>query len=619
MPTYEPLNSTDQEISQLIRARYPILTIVTYEERRVLAQLEGVRQDLIERRQAHLQQQFERARTEEERRIPQEQMKRLDHAHQILRWSCTGGLIHWSHYEKTPDGTLRHAPRPLPLNVKDTANPVEVLSYLRNHPRDVVDGVDLSTALLVFCDLHPWLDREDRGGRFNNLLVRTLRDLVHLFKFSPEPRSILLLSPRPVIPLELSKDIQVLDYPLPTVEQLERRFHAREAEMKQAYGEDCIRLDGAALKELMRALSGLTYDEAENVLAKSLANNGYLHAEDVAEALREKRQIIEKDGTLEYFENEKDFSQVGGLDRLRAWLDRRRLAFTGQKLQYNGQEIELPVPKGILLIGVPGGGKSLMAKAVARAWGLPLLRLDIGRIFGGIVGQSEENMRRAIRVAESVAPAVIWLDEVEKAFPKTSASTDSGVSLRVMNTFLTWMQEKQAPVFVVATGNDIGQVPPELTRKGRFDEIFYVGLPDQAARRQIFEIHTRGLFLSREVLDQLAKDTRWYTGAEIEQIVKNAVYELPAFLDSHGRREEGAADGSAHSDPLYRAITHCLSDFVPLARRKDPNDPNDRGLLATLLAKARLMAIPAGTFEELRTYTAEGETAYAEQVGERRF
>ncbi|MGA2119515.1 MAG: AAA family ATPase [Bryobacteraceae bacterium] len=228
----------------------------------------------------------------------------------------------------------------------------------------------------------------------------------------------------------------------------------------------------------MQALSGLTQDEADNVLNKSLVNNRKLQANDVREILKEKRQIIRKDGILEYFETEATLKDIGGLERLIEWLDRRRAGFfRGEVELANGIKIPLPVPKGVLLIGVPGGGKSLMAKAVSSVWSLPLLRLDIGRIFGGTVGQSEENKRRAIRVARSVAPAVLWLDEVEKAFPRSSGASDSGTSLRVMNTFLTWMQEKTEAVFVVATGNDIEQVPPELTRKGRFDEVFYVGCP----------------------------------------------------------------------------------------------------------------------------------------------
>jgi hypothetical protein len=255
----------------------------------------------------------------------------------------------------------------------------------------------------------------------------------------------------------------------------------------------------------------------------------------------------------------------------------------------------LPVPKGILLIGVPGGGKSLVAMGVAQAWRLPLLRLDIGRIFAGTVGASEENMRRAIRIAESVAPAVVWLDEAEKAFPKLSASTDSGTSLRVMNTFLTWMQEKKKPVFVVATGNDISQMPPELTRKGRFDEIFYVGLPDQKAREKILEIHTRGLPLTADDIAYLAGKARWFTGVEIEQAIHNAKYRLPFF---QGGGAPPARPGEPQS-PLARAIAACMEpgSFVPLAMRRDKEG---RGLLAETLEKARMLATPASeSFESL--------------------
>lgn len=594
MKNYENLNKTDQEISLLIRAKFPIISIVSYEERRVLTQLEGIRDDIIEKRRKQIELYVQQTDDEEEKKVLKMQLERLPNAHQVLRWSITHGLLHWSNYEtRKGENEPIHVPKPLQVPGGDSANPVFIMKYLRDNSQGSLGDVDLSTAIFVFCDLHHWLDREDRMGRFNHMLVRTLRDIVQLFKFSLEPRSIILLSPRAVVPIELNKDIQVIDYPLPTIEQLSKRFEEWAPKIKKRYGEDAINLDEAARKSLMRALSGLTYEEAENVLAKSLANNGRLDKSDVAEALAEKRQIIRKDGILEYFETDKDFKQVGGLELLQEWLDLRRLAFIGQLVTLDGKEIPLPVPKGILMIGVPGGGKSLVAKAVAKSWDLPLLRLDIGRIFGGIVGQSEENMRRAIRIAESVAPAVVWLDEVEKAFPKITGSTDSGVSLRVMNTFLTWMQEKQAPVFVVATGNDISQVPPELTRKGRFDEIFYVGLPNQEARKKIFEIHTQGLPLSTDDYEILAQHSRWYTGAEIEQIVKNALFLVPVFLNP----EAPPPKENEPKTPLVRAIINCMQNFVPLARRKSKDG---RVLLSVTLEQARMIATPASqSFESL--------------------
>jgi|SRR5215813_2199597 len=604
--TYEPLdddNKVDRELALLIRAKFPILSVVTYEEQRVMAQLEGIRDEIIAQREAILKRQIELAATEEEKESLVRRQSNLKNAHQILRWSSTDGIIHWSHYDIDPQGERRRRKRKLELPIEDSRNPVQVLNYLRLHSNDRVDDVDLSTALFVFCDLHPWLDREDRMGRFNHMLVRLLRDLAQIFKLSDEPRSLILISPRSVVPVELRKEIQVIDYPLPTIKQLHRRFETMYVPaMKKRYGENCIRLSDEERERLMRALSGLTYEEAENVLAKSLVNNGWLEESDIDEALSEKRQIIRKDGTLEYFEASENFDQVGGLELLLQWLEQRKAAFSGKIVTLEGKEIELPMPKGILMIGVPGGGKSLVAKVVANAWRLPLLRLDIGRIFGGIVGQSEENMRRAIRIAESISPAVLWVDEVEKAFPKTSGASDSGVALRVMGTFLSWMQEKKEPVFVIATGNDISQLPPELTRKGRFDEIFYVGLPNEAARLKIFEIHTHGLPLSNDDLIFLAHKARWYTGAEIEQVVKNSFFALPFFLSP----EAPIAEAGEPGNPLARAIYASMKTFVPLAGRRGADG---RGLLATTLETAKAIATPASKdFEQLPGEAARAQT-----------
>nr|VFJ42627.1 MAG: AAA+-type ATPase, SpoVK/Ycf46/Vps4 family [Candidatus Kentron sp. FM]VFJ43327.1 MAG: AAA+-type ATPase, SpoVK/Ycf46/Vps4 family [Candidatus Kentron sp. FM]VFK05491.1 MAG: AAA+-type ATPase, SpoVK/Ycf46/Vps4 family [Candidatus Kentron sp. FM] len=582
----EGLNQIDEEISRLLRARFPILSIVSYEEWRVLGQIEGIRQDLL----AHESNGDQTQSTEADApavRYP------------ILRWSVTDGLLHWC---RDANGHLE--PKPVvPPNVRDPKNPLDLLFQLRFPPEKPVDGVDLRTALYVFCDLHIWLDREDRGGRFNHVLVRALRDFAHASKFRSEINGLILLSPRSVVPLELNKEIQVIDYPLPTVDQMAKRFEQREVEMKKSYGEDCVKLDSDERERLMQALSGLTYDEAENVLAKSLANDGRLKADDIAEVLNEKRQIIEKDGILEYFESNKGLNDVGGLENLLTWLKRRHQAFKGKKLDVDAQIIQLPIPKAVLLIGVPGGGKSLVAKAVAKTWDLPLLRLDIGRIFGGLVGQSEENMRRAIRIAENVAPTVLWLDEVEKAFPKSSGSTDSGTSLRVMNTFLTWLQEKKAPVFVVATGNDIDQVPPELTRKGRFDEIFYVGLPEQDTRKKILEIHTRDFPLEEQDYRILAEKACRFTGAEIEQAIANALFLVDDL--QRGERPFEPLPGEPNS-LLAQAIYYSLHTMVPLADRLDRRG---QSVLKATLDKAKEIAIPASEhFEDLDNQQSPGQS-----------
>ncbi len=274
---------------------------------------------------------------------------------------------------------------------------------------------------------------------------------------------------------------------------------------------------------IVKSAQGLTLDEVESVFARSLVEKKRF---DVEVVLEEKKQIVRKSGLLEYYPTQNKMTDVGGMELLKDWLEKRTDAFTDKAKKFG-----IPSPKGILLLGVQGCGKSLLAKAVAAEWALPMLKLDVGRIFGSLVGQSEENIRKAIRVAESVSPCILWADELEKGFAGVGGSgvSDSGTTARVFATFLTWMQEKTKPVFLVATANDVSALPPEMLRKGRFDEIFFVDLPDLNEREAIFEIHLkkRGRDPKNYELQALAAATKGYSGAEIEQIVVGALY--PAF------------------------------------------------------------------------------------------
>lgn len=254
--------------------------------------------------------------------------------------------------------------------------------------------------------------------------------------------------------------------------------------------------------------------------------------------------MIRKSGLLEYYPTDEKLQNVGGLDLLKTWLARRGAAFSEAARRFG-----LPEPKGLLLLGVQGCGKSLTAKAIAAQWRLPLLRLDMGRIFSGLVGSSEENLRRAIGVAESVAPVVLWIDEIEKGLAgiQSSGFSDGGVTARVAGTLLTWLQEKTAPVFVVATANRIEQLPPELLRKGRFDDIFFIDLPSLLERREIFEIHVRrrGRDPALHDLDALARRAAGFSGAEIEQAIVSALYDAFAegkdLAPTHLERAVGEA------------------------------------------------------------------------------
>jgi SpoVK/Ycf46/Vps4 family AAA+-type ATPase len=274
-----------------------------------------------------------------------------------------------------------------------------------------------------------------------------------------------------------------------------------------------------------------------------------LDAQDIQAVISEKRQVIRKSGLLEYYGVDADLADVGGMDVLKDWLRKRVRAFSDEARAYG-----LPQPRGILLMGVQGCGKSLVAKTIARQWQLPLLRMDMSMIFQGYIGSSEQNMRNATKTAESLAPVVLWIDEIEKAFSgvEGSGSSDAGTTARVVGTFLTWIQEKTAPVFVVATANEVRELPPELLRKGRLDEIFFVDLPRSRERAEIFAIHLHKV--RREPmkydLPELVGASRGFSGAEIEQAIIAGLHE--SFFD--GRELE------------TRDILKAIRDTVPLSR-----------------------------------------------------
>ena len=350
------------------------------------------------------------------------------------------------------------------------------------------------------------------------------------------------------LPSDLEKEITVVDFPLPGPEELNELLEnaAREIAVNPGLNID---LAGDAREEILKAVHGLTLAETENVFAKSLVIHGRLGAAQIPDILMEKRQIIRKSGLLDYYESDVALGDVGGLENLKKWLVKRRLAFSDRARGFG-----LPSPRGVLMLGVQGCGKSMCAKAVSALWHLPLLRLDVGRIFDSLVGGSEENIRRAIAIAEGVAPCILWIDEIDKAFGGLSGSaTDSGTSQRVLGTFLTWLAEKCSPVFVVATANNVASLPPELLRKGRFDEIFFVDLPDRRERANILAIHLRrrGRDAAKFDLAQLAEAAAGFSGAEIEQAVISGLFD--AFYDNG--REVTTAD-----------ILTAISETVPLSQ-----------------------------------------------------
>jgi SpoVK/Ycf46/Vps4 family AAA+-type ATPase len=363
--------------------------------------------------------------------------------------------------------------------------------------------------IYVFKDLHPFLD--------SPAVTRCLRDAIASFKESN--KTIILMSPILSIPVELEKEVVVMDYPLPTMGELNQVLSAELDKSRTTQITTDVR------EKLLKATLGLTRDESEKVFRKARVVAGKLTESEVDIVLSEKKQLIRRNGILEYIEEDETLNSVGGLEELKHWLRQRSDAFTERAREYG-----LPQPKGMLILGVPGCGKSLIAKTTARLWGLPLLRLDIGRVYdGSMVGRSEANLRSALRTAESISPTILFIDEIDKAFAGTAGSADSdgGTSSRIFGTFLTWMQEKTSPVFVMATANRVERLPGEFLRKGRFDEIFFVDLPNEEERKDIFRIHLnkRRRDISRFDFDQLTKVCEGFSGAEIEQGLISAMYE----------------------------------------------------------------------------------------------
>ncbi|HYE31526.1 MAG TPA: AAA family ATPase [Methylomirabilota bacterium] len=477
------------EVETLVRARYPILYVVTAEEARV----EEIFKSLSERRQKKL-----------------------------LQWSYTSGVV--------PVGTSiqsqksRHPP---------TRDPVAALDY-------VIDQVD--PAIFLFKDFHAFLEKSQTA------VIRRLKDIAIQLKNSA--KTVVIVSPIVEIPVELEKEITVINLPLPTKTELGELLNRIVEEVEQLKNVT-VDLDGGGRERLLNAALGLTLSEAENVFAKIIVKDQRLSSDDVTEVLAEKQQIIRKNGLLEYYATAESFSNVGGLSVLKDWLRKRASAFREEARAFG-----LHAPRGILLLGVQGCGKSLCAKAVSNAWQLPLLRLDMGRMFGSLIGSSEENIRRAIAVAESVAPAILWVDEIDKALAGTQGSgmSDGGTTARVFGTLLTWLSEKTAPVFLVATANDISHLPPELLRKGRVDEIFFVDLPGREERRHIFAIHIgkRGRSAASYDLDALAEATEGFSGAEIEEAVNSALYD--AFYANEELRLEHMLEVIGQSVPLARTM-----------------------------------------------------------------
>lgn len=486
-----------EDFEQLLKARFPIIYIETFEENRVLDEIKAFLSN------------------PESLRTPR----------QVIEWSATTGLV-------AKDGKT----------FSNTTNAADALAVSQTIKEPTV---------FVFKDLHASLGEQGKPADAN--VLRRLRDISHNFKNGTDPLTLVITAPVLRLPPDLEKEITVLEFPLPTEEQI-LKVLASMVDSNRESGRIEIAITDSGREKLAKAALGLTLNEAENAFARAMVNDGKLTDDDIDVVLDEKRQTIRKSGILEFINVDIALEDIGGLQNLKRWLLKRNNSWLDQAKKYS-----LPAPKGILITGVPGCGKSLTAKAIASAWGLPLLRMDIGKIFSGLVGSSEQNMRTAIRTAEAIAPCVLWIDEIEKGFAGSSGSGDSGTSSRVFGSFLTWMQEKTQSVFVIATANNIDKLPPEFLRKGRFDEIFFVDLPTITERKIIWDLHLNKRLKSPDVIGslkidetlslKLSQSSEGYSGAEIEQVVIAALFE--AFAENR----------SIIEDDLHKA----LQNMVPLS------------------------------------------------------
>jgi SpoVK/Ycf46/Vps4 family AAA+-type ATPase len=401
-----------------------------------------------------------------------------------FRWSVTEGLQAFEPSDQPPQAVIR---------------PQEMLNYIKSSG---------SRSLFVLLDFHRYLE--------DDVDVRFLKDIA--LAYAKHGSTVVLVATTLKIPDELRPFTAYFRLPLPTTEQLRAIVYDVAAEWGAEHGRREVRTTNKALELLVRNLAGLTTTDARRLAYKAIDDDGAITESDIPEVMRAKYELLGRDSPLSFEYETAKFGEIGGMARLRNWLDVRKSFFREDPPE------NLDAPRGMLLLGVQGCGKSLAAKAAAGVFGVPLLRLDFGVLYSKFYGETERNLRKALDTAEVMAPCVLWLDEIEKGL--AVGDDDDGLSRRVLGTLLTWMSERKEPVFIVATANEIARLPPEMVRKGRFDEIFFVDLPAGQNRREILSIHLskRRLDPAQFNLDELAKASEGFSGSEIEQAIVSAMY-----------------------------------------------------------------------------------------------
>lgn len=501
------MNQTfNKSLIDYIKARYAVLVIESFEEERVLGELQAIAKVIN---------------------------------YELFIWNSTDGVTYANGSSASQEKTLDFT---------------AALKFCENRAKE-----QRSRNIFVFCDADGYLNSKAPAAN-----RRRLRDFAINMR-KKYMSNCIIIAPTFEITTDLQKEVTLIDFPLPSREEVKSIISSFLAQYRGMQGVT-IDVNNELLDKFVDASIGLTKLEIDNCLAKALVSNRRIDASDLKGILSEKKQIIRKTGILEYIDSQLNLNDVGGLQTLKKWLELRSHCFGDEAMKFG-----VKPPKGVLLTGIPGCGKSLTAKCVATAWNMPLLRLDMGKIFQGVVGSSESNIRLALKTAEAISPSILWIDEIEKGLSGASGGGgDGGTSVRVFGTLLTWMQEKTSPVFVFATANNINGLPPELLRKGRFDEIFFVDFPSSEERKKILEIHISKLGRNKADFDlnrlaelsgesQFGKDVV-LAGAELEAWVSDAL------IQAFSRR----IDGEQNADLSMKDFETTIKRVVPMGQmRKD--------------------------------------------------
>lgn len=522
------LNDSEQEIKELIEAFYPIINVVSSEENRVIDFLG----DLCGQTNSFL-----------------------------IIWSNTKGFLEYGVEDEETYYTYMKDLRGMTGNIN------RALETLEKIPANNKD----EKVIFLMLDLHPYFD--------DSKVIRNLRDIAADFKTNF--KTLVMLTPVMNLPVELEKDVAVVDYELPNRDEIKKIIVSsfmgtlRNSMESEDASKNIKKIDRIYLDKIIQSCIGLTSSEIENAIAKAIISSESIYDIDPQVIFNEKRQVVQKSGILDFIPLNEKLGDVGGLNELKSWIRKRSQLFNKK-----AEKFGIVSPKGMLMVGIQGCGKSLVAKSIASELNVPLLKLDIGSLMQSALGSSEENVRKAIKLSETIGNCVLWMDEIEKGFSgvHSSGKSDAGTLSRVFATFLTWMQEKTKPVFVVATSNDIEALPPEFLRKGRFDEIFFVDLPNVEERTSIFNIHLKKVNRDPKKfdMDSLVKYSEGFSGAEIESSIQSALTD--AFTSNRELETKDIINSLKETYPLSQMMPEkikTLRNWASNRARRATSESND--------------------------------------------